>query len=97
MGCSDIFEALAEVEFEVRVVFKDVKSAPVKAASMPLVLTALQITHKRGGKTNHVPAGHGSVCVPRLTACICGVASAADWPKLRSPLLFDLNFPNALS
>lgn len=66
MGCSDIVKALAEVEFEVifRAVFEDVKSTPVKANSMPLVLTALQITHKRGGKTNHVPAEHGSVCFP---------------------------------
>lgn len=66
MGCSDIVKALAEVEFEVifREVFKNVKPTPVKANFMPPILTALQITHKRGGTTNHVPAEHGSVCFP---------------------------------
>lgn len=65
MGCSNIVQALAEVEFHPQGgVRKDVKSTPVKANSMPLVLTALQIIHKRGGKTNHVPAEHGSVCFP---------------------------------
>lgn len=61
MGCSDIVKALAELSLSFREVFKDVKSTPV-------VLTALQFTHKRGGKTNHVPAEHGSVCFPWLSA-----------------------------
>lgn len=57
------YKALAEVEFEVGVCSKvQKKSAPVKATTMPLVLTALQVTHKRGGKTNHVHSEHGSVC-----------------------------------
>lgn len=78
MRCNTIFNgllrhirALAEVEFEVifRVaVIESRKSTPVKANSMPLVLTAPQITHKRGGKINHAPAEHGSVCFPRLSA-----------------------------
>lgn len=44
--------ALAEVEFEVIFrVFKDIKSTPVNANFMPLVLTALQIPIKEGAKS----------------------------------------------
>lgn len=65
---SDIVKALVEVELGGILGggggVQRHKSTPVKANAMPLVLTALQITHKRGGKTNHVPAEHGSVCFP---------------------------------